>query len=331
MNYKKRFQEQVSTASILLLGILISILPLIMGNNPYLLHISILTLINIILAMAWLLLYRLGLFSLHSAPFMTIGAYASALLSVRLGLSPHLTLLLAGLLAAIIGILIGYPVLKVRGLYFAIITFALVEVVRHVLISSNWLGSVNGIRDLPVFTPLFGIKFTSQLSYYYYILLWVLITTLFFARLGRSRIGSIFQAIRENPNLSESIGISEHKFKLIAFALSCFFTAIAGAFFGHYMTYVSPEMCNLHAAIMIQIYAIIGGTAFLAAGPIVGSIILTILPEILRAFPYWQPVIFGTVLVIVIIYYPGGIMELYSKFRARLRPGSVGRIAVNKK
>ena len=284
-------------------------LPLI-TTQPRYLHMFIMGLIFSMLTMGFVLILRVGQFSLGQAAYLAIGGYASALLTMRAGLPLPLAMLLSGVIAGAIAAVLGVIVLRIRGLYFSIITFAFAEVVRLIII--NWkslLGGHDGIWDVP---GLF--ETTSRVPQYYFILFLVIVTAVVLWRLDKSRIGKIFKHVAENELMAESIGINTLKYKVLAYVVACFFAGVAGSFYAHYYMLVHPESFNVWVSIMVQIQAMVGGTASIIAGPLIGAIVLTALTEFLRATAGLQPLIYGAVIMIIIFFLPGGLESLGPMF-----------------
>lgn len=309
---KDKLVKKVGCAVLL---ILLLTLPLFV-KDPYTLHILIITIMNVILAVSIRLILTVGEMSIAHAAFMAIGGYTSALLVTRLGLSFWLTLLLGGIMATIIAILIGYITLRLKGFYFSLVTLAFAEIVLIVI--TRWdslLGGYAGISDIPPPNPVFGIEFTSKVPYYYLILLLGIVTIAIMYRIDKSWLGRIFNSIRQSALLSESMGINIMRYKVLAFAIGCFFAGIVGAFQAHYYTVLAPAFFTLWESIYCLIYAQVGGVANIA-GPAVGAIFLTIIPEFLRAANEFQPLIFGAILIVVILFLPGGLITIPGKIRS---------------
>ncbi len=286
-------------------------------RSEYTLHILITIGIFIILTLGWVTVMRTGQISLGHAGFWAIGAYASALLTVHAGLSFWLALPLSALLAMIVSILFGYVVLRVRGLYFALTTLAFGEVVR--LLAINWplLGGYSGITHIPApdrisFPGLPELQFGSKASYYYLLLLMIWVTLFIFYRLHRCRFGRVFPLIWRNEDLAESLGISTMRYKMLSFSVGCLFAGLAGSYYAHYMHFISPEFFTIQDSLYIQVFGIVGGLEFAIAGPIVGVSLLIGATELFRFAKEFQPLFYGSILVLVIMLLPRGIISLVS-------------------
>ena len=305
-----------------LLVLLIIVFPLF-STNVITLSIIISSGIWAIAAMGFTLILRTGQFSMGQAAFMAIGAYTSAILSVKLGWPFWPSFLLSGVVSGLISFLVGIVVLRVGGVYFSIITLALGEIVR--IVAQEWEPVTRGSRGLvtsapnPIVLGSFEINFyASTVPYYYFMILLVGITALFFWQLGRSRIGGTFASIAANQVLAEHQGIHLMKYRVIAFTTAGVFTGFAGAYYAHFLSIISPGMLGLWQSIQIMIMGIVGGISSLVAGPIIGSFLLYNLSNYLSRLPIYgiQPLIFGGAVVLVLLFLPkgSGLIDLWNKF-----------------
>ena len=305
-----------------LLVLLIILFPLF-STNVITLSIIISSGIWAIAAMGFTLILRTGQFSMGQAAFMAIGAYTSAILSVKLGWPFWPSFLLSGVVSGLISFLVGIVVLRVGGVYFSIITLALGEIVR--IVAQEWEPVTRGSRGLvtsapnPIVLGSFEINFyASTVPYYYFMILLVGITALFFWQLGRSRIGGTFASIAANQVLAEHQGIHLMKYRVIAFTTAGVFTGFAGAYYAHFLSIISPGMLGLWQSIQIMIMGIVGGISSLVAGPIIGSFLLYNLSNYLSRLPIYgiQPLIFGGAVVLVLLFLPkgSGLIDLWNKF-----------------
>jgi len=311
---------------IFLLIIICILLPLIV-QNLYFLHILIVIGIYIILALSLnLIVGYTGQLSLGHAAFYGIGAYISALFSIKLGISFIPALLIASFITAFIGLLIGYPVLKLRGPYFVIATLAFGAIVRQILV--NWIsltGGPMGLRGIPPPTLkipyLFTIEILSRQSYYYLIFILVILTLYVNFRIVNSGIGRTFMAIREDETLAQFTGINTSKYKILSFIIGVFFAGAAGSFYAHYMCFLSPDSFTIAESQTILVLVLVGGKGSIL-GPIVGAIIFTILPEILRTVGEFRLVMYSLILIVTVLFFPDGIMGIGKLVQKLLKNGS---------
>lgn len=294
---------------LLIAAIVLAGLPVLIGD-PYWLHVYIMTCLNICLAVSLRVLWNVGLLSCGHAAFMGIGAYTSALLAKGIGLSPWLSIPVGGGAAVLISLALGYPALRLTGIYFVLVTFAFNEV--FFLIATRWrefTGGPSGLLGIPRPT---GIP-SGKMAYAYFASLLLLITLTVLYRFEFSRVGRIWLAIRDTELRSKCVGIQTTYYKLFAFGVSSFFAGLAGAAYAHYIGFISPSDFTIWQSIYVQIYMIVGGvTTF--AGPILGSVALTVLSEFIRAAGPLQSVVYGTLLAVVMLFLPGGLISLTKYF-----------------
>ena len=283
--------------------------------NPYHLHTLIMAGIFAVLALSLnLLLGYTGQLSLGHAAFFGIGAYATGLLTVKLEWSPWLGLLAAAALPAVTGWIIGHLALKLRGAYFVLLTISFAGVVS--LVSVNWMDLTNGPLGLPGVPPveiglpgLHVLSLRAKGAYYYLVLAAVLGCYLVCLALIRSRIGRALIALRENEALAESVGIDSTHYLVLAAVISAAMAGLAGGLYAHYTRFVSPEVFLFSYTVTMVIMVVAGGKGTLA-GPIVGAVIFTALPEVLRALTswQWQMLLYGILLIAILFFMPRGIV-----------------------
>jgi branched-chain amino acid transport system permease protein len=287
--------------------------------NPYHLHIVIMAGIFAILALSLnLLLGYTGQLSLGHAAFFGIGAYASALLTLRLDWTFWMALPSAGILAGGAGWGIGRLALKLRGAYFVLVTISFAGVIS--LVSVNWMELTNGPLGLPgVPAPALGAwSFQTKRAYYYLVLAATVLAYVVCHRLVHSRIGRAFLALRENEPLAESVGIDGVRYLVLAAVVSATLAGVAGSLYAHYTRFVSPEVFLFSYTVTMVIMVVAGGKGTLA-GPVVGAVVFTILPEALREIMawQWQMLTYGVLLVLLIFFLPRGIVPTLTAWRAR--------------
>jgi branched-chain amino acid transport system permease protein len=302
----------------ILLAIIILIIPKF-APNLYILQIINMVGIYIILAIGVNILTGYsGQLSFGQAAFYGIGAYTAALLNRNLGLPFLVVLPIAIVITAIFGVVLAIPAIKLRGPYLALITIAFGEVVRIVMV--NWKEVTRGTAGVVGIDPpvIFGYKFDNLVSYYYLILLFVLIGMLYQNILIKSRTGRAFIAIREDTQAAELTGINVVSYKITAFVISAVYSAIAGVLYAMMIRYISPDSFTSNDSSVIVWTAMVGGMGTLI-GPILGGIIMTILPEALRSLADLRLVIYGLILMVVIIKYPGGLAPYLPKLKSFIK------------
>jgi branched-chain amino acid transport system permease protein len=284
----------------------------VLVNDPYWLHVYIMTCLNVCLAVSLRVLWNVGLLSCGHAAFMGIGAYASALLSTGLSLSPWLSMPLSGVIVIIVALALGYPALRLTGIYFVLVTFAFNEV--FFLLTTRlreFTGGPSGLLGIP--RPP-GLP-AGKMAYAYFTSVILMLTLLVLYRFEYSRVGRIWLAIRDSELRSKCVGIQTVYYKLFAFGVSSFFAGLAGAVYAHYTGFISPSDFTIWQSVYAQIYMIVGGVVAFA-GPIIGSVFLTVLSEFIRAAGPLQSVVYGIMLAVVMLFVPGGLVSLIKVFPA---------------
>ena len=296
--------------------IVLCMVPLVV-TTPYIMHLFNLATIFAILTMGLNFLWGwTGLLSLATAGFWGIGAYTSALLVVDLGFPFWLGLPCSAVIATMFGILMGFPTLKLRGHYLAMATMAFNIIVVLVLINwDSFTRGGDGITGIP--SPAIGpFEFNTDNRFFYINLTVLLLLFIVAMRIRNSRIGRAFEAIRESEIAGEAMGINSHLIKILAFALSAFYAGIAGSLYAHVTMYISPDIFNFLESAKILVMLLIGGSGSIV-GCLIGSFILTFLPEALRFLSSWYMAIYGAGIILLIVYMPAGIAGLINSLFKR--------------
>ncbi|MEI7433378.1 MAG: branched-chain amino acid ABC transporter permease [Methanomicrobiales archaeon] len=291
--------------------------PLFTGLNMYYLTVLILMVIFIIFASAWNFLTYSGQGSLGHAAFFGIGGYISTLIAVKSGLTPYLTIFIGGAAAALAGLFIGAICVRMKEWFLAMVTFGFAVIIQ-VLVASQF-SSVTGGWDGVAAPPLISNTVPNYLVYEYYsILLIAVVVILLFRTILNSKIGLAFSAIRENELEARASGIDPVRYKLFAFMVSAYFAGLAGALEIHYLGYVTPEIFGVDISFWPIIYSISGGLGTLA-GPIIGTIVITLLWDGLQSLglTYGRFIIIGVILVLVVIFLPRGLVSLPEVIKKR--------------
>jgi branched-chain amino acid transport system permease protein len=293
--------------------------------NPYHLQVASFVLINVILGASIFVTLATGQLSLGNAGFMSIGAYTAALLSTKLALPIPVGIAAGGLLAGAAGVLVGIPSLRLSGVYLAIATLGFGEVVRAVAI--NWeslTGGAVGIAGIPQmgrvllaaardlgFSPdSVGLRPNQFISLAVFLVLLLAATAsaVFFLRLGRSRVGRAFAAIRLDEQAAEAAGIPVTYYKVLAFSQGALVSGLAGALFAHATSFISPADFTYHRAVEILVFAVFGGSVHIL-GPVFGAAFLTVLPETLRAVSHYRYILYGVLVVLMMVFRPQGVVD----------------------
>jgi len=305
--------DRVPVCKLFLLATL-CLLPFIV-QDEYFLHVAITIFLYVIYTSTYRFVLRTGQLHFGAHGFIGIGAYASALLVKESGMPFWLAMPVAGGISAVCAVLIGYPALRVKGVYFAIITWGFAEALRFLYMRVKYpFGGIAGVfgisrpESIPI--PLIGtIEFTQKLPYYFLVLALVLLTLGILYRLEKSRFGLIFAAIREGDRLAESIGVNIMNYKVLAFAICSGLAGIGGSFYAHYTYFISPNDFNVLLTIHLALYVVIGGLNSFS-GPILGTAILLLAGEFFAGFGFYRMMLFSGLTIFVLLALPEGIVSL---------------------
>ena len=307
--------------------IAIGILLLMMGmitRDPYVMHIFISLLINIILAASLWLIFISGEMSLAHISMMAIGAYTSAVLVMKAGFSFWLAMPMSGLMSAIISLIIGYPALRLKGFAFFMVTFAFAEILI-IILSNFWqdvLGGHTGLFGIKVPSSIIignlGIAFNTKIAQYYLGLFVTVLSLLFIYAAANSRFGKISRAIAQADSLAESVGINTLGHKMTAFAIGGFSAGIAGSLNAHFYSVIAPGDFSISYMILIAASVIVGGATNIY-GPIIGASLFSLLPVILSGLGHLEVLITGVILILSMRFLPGGLISLPTEIRLHLR------------
>lgn len=277
--------------------------------------------INILVVVSYRLVTLTGEWSLIHIVMMGVGAYASALLSKSLGMPFWMTMPLAGFTAAAVAALLSFPLFRMTQFYFLIGSFAAGEAIRLCWVYFiNPFGGTSGVKSIPP-PELGNIDFYEAIPYYYLVLIVVVFSLFILHRIEKSRIGLTLLAVHWKAPLAESVGVNTWKYRSLAFIVGSFFVGIAGALKVHYLGVVTPNQFGIGAMVFVLIWVIVGGYATFM-GPIIGVILLTIFDESIRSFEAVRPAIYGSVLILSILFLPLGLESVPAKIRAWFGIGS---------
>jgi len=252
-----------------------------------------------------------GQISLGQAGFLAIGAYTFAHL-INAGVPMALSLLGGGVASAIAGILVGFPSLRLKGPYLAIVTLGFGIDVYQLLISFEVLSGGRMGMLVPKLPAVLGMP--KSFSMYYLTLILCLVFTILTYNLISSYIGRIFVAIRDNEIAAEVMGVNLSRYKLLSFAISSFYTGIHGALYGMLLGFLDPQMFSFQETLNVFVAVVIGGLAS-CEGALFGAVFIILVPQILSGFKAMIPVIFGTTILIIMIFEPLGLAGRWFKFR----------------
>jgi ABC-type branched-subunit amino acid transport system permease subunit len=258
-----------------------------------------------------------GVLSITPLAFWAIGGFAAALLSgsyhpyiagggdlIGMQINPWLTIVLAGLVTASVGIAISFPSLRLKGVYTAFLLIVFNEILRRAIVNEEWL--TGGQIGLQLRYKLTWIPDT-RIAYYYVILAFLVLSFVFMRKVVSSRVGLALRALGDNELAAKQSGVSIVKYRVIAFFVASFFIGVAGALYAYTFLYINEGMADLSHSFLVIVMSILGGVATLS-GPMVGALIYIVISEWLRFLDVWRYVIFGFLLIVVVLFLPKGIV-----------------------
>lgn len=327
-NYKEDmaiFQTNFVIISMIVFMIAMVIFPFVV--NKYLLYIMTLAGIAVIGSLGLNIITGFtGQISLGQVGFLAIGAYSSAILTLKLNFPFFIAMPISGLIVAFSGLIVAIPSLRLKGLYLAITTFAFAFIVDHIVV--RWTSLTGGPFGMKVPVPTIGgFAFDTDIRFYFLVLFMVVIATLYATNLVRTKSGRAFIAIRDNDTSAGAIGINLSKYKIQAFVISSFYVGIAGSLYAHFLSFIDPVHFTFVITIEYFAMIIVGGMGSIL-GSIYGAIFITLLPEgirilieplstryplLLSSFGELKAIINGVIIVIVLIFEPDG---LYGRWRS---------------
>jgi branched-chain amino acid transport system permease protein len=276
--------------------------------------------INVLLVASYRLLTLTGEWSLGHVVIMGVGAYASALLSKRLGVYVPVSMLLGSLTAAVVAYVLSFPLFRMKGFYFLIGSFAAGEIIR--LLWKRFrepFGGAKGLKRIEgmpnIDAGFYQFDFFEPVSYYYFSLAVVAVCLMIMWRIERSPVGLTFHAVHWQDKLAEASGINVRYYRTLAFVLASGFAGLSGALLAHYIGTINPNSFDVEQMIFVLSWAIVGGTATFY-GPIIGCIVLTILNEIVLrelGLEQMRPLVYGFILILSVLFLPKGLESLVPK------------------
>ncbi|WP_306115087.1 MULTISPECIES: branched-chain amino acid ABC transporter permease [unclassified Roseovarius] len=280
--------------------------------------------INVLLVSSYRLLTLTGEWSLGHVVIMGVGAYASALFTKELGIFVPVSILLGGITAALLAVLLSFPLFRMKGFYFLIGSFAAGEIIR--LLWKRFRDpfggpkGIKGIDPMPDFSiGIYDFDFFEPVSYYYLsgavvvVCLWIL------WRIERSPVGLTFHAVHWQDKLAEASGVNLRAYRTLAFAIASGFAGISGALLAHYVGTINPNSFDVEVMVFVLTWAIVGGTGTFY-GPILGCIVLTVINEIVLrelGFEQMRPLIYGAIMILSILFMPKGLESVVQKLISR--------------
>jgi branched-chain amino acid transport system permease protein len=259
-----------------------------------------------------------GQTSMGQAGFFAVGTYVSALIMMNFKI-PFLIAIIIGIIAAAIcGLIISIPTMKLSGPYLVLATVGFGEIIRLILL--NWTPVTKGAAGLTgiPYPEFLGLKITSEGQFFYLILIFVAFGTYIAMRLAKSKIGRTFSAIREDDIAAEAMGVPVNNYKIAAFVISAMFAGLAGGLFGSFSGVTSPDNFTFDDSVAFLCMSVIGGNKTILGG-ILGAFVLTIISELLRVFQGTRLIIYGLILVLTVIYMPNGLIGIMTNIKKRYK------------
>lgn len=307
---KTKVSKMVSIIAALIVALLVPQ----MGFNDYIITIFVQALLYSIIVLGLNFITGMtGQMNLGNAAVFGLGAYASALATTKLGISPWLAMLLVIAVGWLIGILLGYPSLRVKGVYLTLTTIAFNEIVRLCLQNMEWTGGVGGVRSIPRFN-LFGLVIKTPTQNFYFILVILILFIIISHRFIHSKYGRAFIAVRDNVEAVETCGIKLSRIKVQAFTLSTIYGAVAGGLYASFMGYIAPTTFTMNLSMSFAVMLIIGGRCSIP-GCIIGSFVIAFAPELLRFLGIYYQAVYAIVIMLALVFNPDGLVSLGPKCR----------------
>jgi branched-chain amino acid transport system permease protein len=292
--------------SFVMTGILI--LPFILGKGYYLNVMNFIALYSIVAVGLCLLVGYGGQLSISHSAFFAIGAYISAIFCLRYKLHPCVSIPITQCLSALAALGIGSVVLRLKGHYLAIATLSFTIIVEVLIRETGWLtGGLNGLSSIPPIS-LYGLLIDSDWRFYFIAWPVTMLLLLFALNLVDSRMGRIFRAVREGEDVARLFGAEVSKYKIKLFIVSSVYASLAGSLYAHFVTFISPDAGSIMFAIEMILIIAIGGYTMLW-GAMLGVASLSLLNEYLAVFAEFKRAIYGLVLIVIIIFFPNGLLQ----------------------
>ncbi len=312
---------------LVLLGIVIAVVgtPLAISSIFWSSMLTLI-LINVLMAASLRTILLIGEFSLGHVGFMCLGAYSSALLTLHFEIPFGVALIASGLISGLFAAIIGFPYMRVKAIYFVILTVVTSETIR--LVAFNWKSVTGGQFGLIGFPGagvleipgLFEIDFNGFTEYYYLTLCVVCLSLFILYRLEKSKLGFVWISIRDSDKLSGSVGINVLRYKVICFSIACFFAGIAGSLLAHSeqtLSAMEASSFGVMTTLYLFIYLVVGGRDRFS-GPLVGTVVLAFVIELSRPIQNFQPMLIGVICIIVVMNLPGGLVSIPDYISQRL-------------
>ncbi len=303
-------------------GCAMALMPFMLSNNYYIKILIVLGINTIIVLGLNLLMGAAGQVSIGHAAFYGIGAYASAIVTTKYGLSPWFGLAAAVVLGGLVAYAIALPTLRLKGHYLAMATLGFAEIVHVLFVELRDLtGGTDGLYGLPAIS-IGGFSFETPLKLYLLVLVFVVVSLVLSLNIVNSRVGRALRAVHGSEIAASSSGVDTAKYKIQVFVLSAVLASIGGSFYAHMAGYVSPESFTLGISITLVTMVVFGGMSNIW-GAVIGASTLTVLEEYLKGYDDYNMVIFGAILILAMVFMPQGLVGAGSKLVSVFKRRSV--------
>jgi len=307
-------RNKTQTIAVVVVLAVFALLPLILKSYG----IYLMTLLCVYLMAAFglnLIVGYAGQMSIGQAAFYGIGAYIAGILMTKFGISFWLVLPIAAVTCFVVGLALGFPALRVQHHYLAFATLGFNVLVFLIMRNEEQItGGTFGISNIPRPT-LFGLSLEGALPFFYFCLVSVILLALVMGWILRSPWGRAFAALRDNPIRAESTGVNITAYTLLAFAIGAACAGIGGVYLAALVNFIEPGQFNLSVSLMMLLAVIVGGSGRFF-GPVLGSVVVVLLPEWLRFLQDWYLAIFGFAIILLMVYLPGGLLSLSDRFKS---------------
>lgn len=311
--------KKISISSFILPAIALVVaivLPLIFKTNYYIQLFSQ-TLINLIAVLGLNVVMGLaGQSNLGTIGIVALGSYTSAIIAQATGSTTVVGILAALVIAVLVGLMLGYPSLRVNGIFLSLTTMSFAQIVYSLANNMQWLtGGSMGIKNIAK-PNILGWQVETQIQLYYFVLAVTLLLIIFSRRVIRSKYGRALKAVRDNPEAVESVGLSVTTLKLMAFLIATILGCLSGVFYTWVMQYVGPTTFSTDQGTRFVVMMMLGGIGT-TPGMIIGAVLVTILPELLRFIGDYYQLVFYSIALILLLVYPSGLSHLFGSLKEK--------------
>lgn len=258
-----------------------------------------------------------GQISFGNAAFYLIGAYTSALLSKELDIPPFVSMLCGAALAMLVGAIVAFPACKLVHHFLSFLTIAFGNIMYNLVANLKFTGRTIGITGIPKMS-FFGYVLDTKTKYFVFVLAVAAIMLLLKYRIINSRVGRAFIAIRDNTHAANGCGVNIRKYKVLAFAISAFYAGIAGGVYAHLLNFISPDAFRTSTSVLFMTMLLFGGMGSFV-GPVIGSVVLTLVQNWLQVFSIYQMLVYALFLLLVLYFMPNGVKGLFDRGAALIK------------